>query len=262
MANTDKQAVTSKRDQMLERLKGRYPDREFADDEAVYGQIYDDYDDYDNQISGYQDREKSFTDMFTSDPRSAHFINNWRKGDDPVVGLIRQFGTDIVDAVNDPERQEEIAAANKEFVERVAKEKELDDQYVQNLGESLEELQRFRDEKGYSDDEIDDAMEFLIGIVRDGVMGKFSPESIEMAMKAINHDADVETAGYEAEVRGKNAKIEEKLRRRGGGDGTSALDGKNGAGGGRSMPNLGALDQFGENNQNIWERGGEKRIKN
>lgn len=261
MANTDKQAVTSKRDQMLDRLKTRYPDREFADDEAVYGQIYDDYDDYDSQVQGYQDREKAFTDMFTSDPRSAHFINNWRKGEDPVVGLVRQFGTDIVDAVNDPERQEEIAAANKEFVARVAKEKALDDEYVDNLGTSLQELERMRDEEGYSDDELDDAMEFLIGIVRDGVMGKFTPDSIKMALKAINHDADVETAGYEAEVRGKNARIEERLRKRGQGDGTSALDGRNGSGG-SPMPSLGALDQFGENNQTIWERGGEKRTKN
>ena len=43
----------SRRDQLGERLKKRYPDREFADDEALFGQVNDDYDDYDNQIGQY-----------------------------------------------------------------------------------------------------------------------------------------------------------------------------------------------------------------
>ena len=34
-----------------------------------------------------------------------------------------------------------------------------------------------------------------------------------MAIKAIRHDSDVEAAGHEGEVKGRNSKIEEKLRR-------------------------------------------------
>ena len=34
----------SKRDMMAERLGKRYPDKKFEDDEQMYGQIYDDYD--------------------------------------------------------------------------------------------------------------------------------------------------------------------------------------------------------------------------
>ena len=50
-------------------------------------------------------------------------------------------------------------------------------------------------------------------------------------MKAIKHDADVETAGYEGEVRGKNGKIEEKLRKEKAGDGLPQMGGKNGGSG-------------------------------
>lgn len=260
MAKVDNQEVKSKRQSMTERLQSRYPDMDFSDDEAVFGRISDDYDEYDKNISGYQEREKAFEDMFNADPRSASFLMSWRDGGDPVVELVRQFGTDVKDAVDDPERQEQMAEANKEFVQRVAKEKELTDIYQQNIAESLATIDKMKEENGLSDEQLDAAMIFLIGIITDGVMGKFTPETIDMAMKAINHDQDVALAEQEAEVRGKNAAVEAKLRKGKQGDGMPSLGGKN-IGGGRQVqrPSLGALDNFGDNNKTIWERGNEKR---
>ncbi len=260
MAEAENQKVKSKRDLVKERLLSRYPDANFDDDEAVSGLILDDYDKYDSDIAGYQEREQSFADMFSRDPRSASFLTSWRNGGDPVTELVRQFGTDIKDAIDDPERQEEIAAANKDFVERVAKEKELDETYNKNLAESLESISTLQQQNGLTDDQVDEAMSFILTIVKDAVMGKFTPETIDMAMKAINHDADVAMADHAGEVRGKNGKVEEKLRQRKQGDGMPNLDGKNGNGGQqRQRKSLGALDRLGDNNKNIWERGGEKR---
>jgi hypothetical protein len=45
-------------------LKAKYPDREFADDEALFGQINDDYDGYDKELSGYKEREKALSGYF------------------------------------------------------------------------------------------------------------------------------------------------------------------------------------------------------
>lgn len=258
--NANNQDVKSKRDAMRERLSSRYPDLNMDDDEAVAGRINDDYDDYDRQIGEYKDREQSFVDMFNSDPRSAHFISNWRNGADPVVELVRQFGTDIKEAIDDPERLEQIAEANKEYVDRVAKNKELEDQYQTNLQASLEALDKFQADNGLSDDDVDKAMEFLQGVISDGIMGKFSRESMDMALKAIKHDEDVAVASEDAEVKGRNAKIDEKLRKRNAGDGTAALNGKNGRGSKPAGPDLGALNRFAEGDD-IFSRGGEKRIK-
>ena len=243
----------------MDRLRGRNPEKDFTDDEAIFGQISDDYDDYDKQLSGYQEREKAFSDMFTSDPRSARFVTDWRQGQDPVVGLVRLFGTDIKEAIDDPAKLEEIAAANKEYVERVAKSKELEDQYETNLNASLKAIDEMQSEMGLSDAQIDDAMSLLVQIANDAVVGKFSPEHVKMAMKAITHDADVTAATQEGVVQGKNTRIEEKLRKPKQGDGTTALDGANG--GTRpavARPNIGALGNFGDG-KTIWERGGEKR---
>lgn len=262
MQEADKQEVKTKRESMSERLAAKYPDMDFADDEVMFGRISDDYDDYDNQLNGYKEREQKLTDMFSSDPRSAHFLTNWSKGSDPVVELVKQFGTDIKDAIDDPERLEQIAAANKEFVDRVAQEKELENEYQANMQESLKAIEDYQQQNGLSDDQVDEVMSFIIGIVGDAVMGKFSPETIDMARKALHHDEDVAAADYEGEVRGKNAKIEEKLRQQNKGDGVSALNGKNSGSGYRApQPSLGALDNYGDGNMDIWERGGEKRVK-
>lgn len=249
----------SNRDRYTERLKAKYPDREFADDEALFGQINDDYDGYDKELEEYKGREKALSDLFASNPRSAAFLTAWRNGEDPIVVLVRQFGDDFKAALEDPDKQEALAAANKEYAERITKESEYDEQYQKNITETLSTIEKVQQEDGLSDDDIDKAMDLLIGIMKDGLLGKFSPESIRMALKALNHDTDVEQADREGEVRGRNTKIEEKLRRGGRNDGTADLAGKNGGGGGANrMPDLGAIDK-GYGTQNIWERGGEKR---
>lgn len=228
MEDTVRQTVKSKRDTMVERVKGRHPDKDFADEEALFAQINDDYDGYDKELSGYRQREKTFSDMFTADPRSAAFLTNWRKGGDPVVELVRQFGTDIKDALDDPERQEAIAAANKEFIKRVSREKGLEEEYAKNLEQSLKDIEAYQHAHGMSDGQVDALMESVMTIVKDGVMGRFSPATLEMVQKAVSHDADVDMAGAEGEIRGRNAKIEERLRSEGRGDGTARLGGNSG----------------------------------
>ena len=65
--------VKSNRERYTERLKAKYPDREFADDEALFGQINDDYDGYDKELSGYKEREKSTVRPVCKQPAKCRF---------------------------------------------------------------------------------------------------------------------------------------------------------------------------------------------
>lgn len=244
-----------------ERVRRKHADKEFADEEAIHGQIADDYDDYDKRIAEFEERENTLANMFTSDPRSAAFLMNWRDGDDPAVSLIRQYGNDILEAVNDPERLEAIAAANKEYVERVAENEALEKQYKENFAKSLEQIDAYQSERGWSDEQVDQIMEKLGAILSDGLLGKISMETIDMINKAISHDEDVASAAHEGEVRGRNAKISEKLRKRNASDGTAALDGKSAPARSVEAPSMGALDRYNDGLDDIWSRGGEKRRK-
>ena len=227
----DNNEVKSRRDNQLERLRKKHPEKKFEDDEEIYGQISDDYDQYEQELEGYRGREKSLSDMFAADPRSAQFLTDMHNGNDPVLGLVRNFGVEIKDVLDDPEMQDKIAEANKEFVERVANSKKLDDEYEKNMDATLETLRQFQSERGMSDEQIDQVVNFLLGIVKDGVMGKFSTETLDMACKALNYEADVAAASEEGEVAGRNSKVVETLRKSKKGDGTAPIGGKNGQGG-------------------------------
>lgn len=218
----------SKRDMFGERLKKKYPDREYADDEVLFSQINDDYDDYENQLEQYKEREGRLNDLFTKDPRSAQFITDMASGTDPWLAVIERLGVDgVTDLINNPEKQAEYAEANKKYVERLAKEKSLEEEFQKNLADSMDMLEQIQKEKQLSDETVDAAMDVVMRIANEAIVGKFTAETINLALNAVSHDADVENARVEGEVAGRNSKIEEKLRKPKEGDGVPSLDGSN-----------------------------------
>lgn len=219
--------VKSRRAALTERLQGKYPDADFSDEEVLFGRISDDYDDYDKKIAEYDEEDKKLSDMMAADPRSASFLMAWRDGEHPMTAFVRRFGKEgLEELLENEEKMDEFAKANEEYLERVANEKKLEEEYERNISESLATVDSMQEEGGYSEDEMNAALDFLLGIIRDGIVGKFSRESLEMAMKAMNHDSDVTEAAAEAEVRGRNARIEEKLRKPKT-DGTANIAGSN-----------------------------------
>lgn len=226
----DEEQAPSGRDRHIARMKERYPDLDYEDEEAVWSQIGSDYDDYENQLSGYRENSKKLTDLFDKDPRSAKLVAEMARGNDPVLGLFRYYGPEIRDILDDPDMQEELAQANKDYVERVAKEKEFEETYRGNLDGTIDNVEAVQQETGMSDDEADAVMEYLTGIVADGILGKFSKETIMLARKALNYDSAVADAEEAGMVAGRNQKIREKLRAPEQGDGTIPMDGGGGAG--------------------------------
>lgn len=217
------------RKKITDRLRKRNPDSAYETDDDLLAGIDGEFDTMDSDYADLNNNVTAITDMFNSDPRSAAFLVDWKKGEDPVVGLIRRFGTDMVERLEDPDIAEQIAEANKQYLERIQQSKELDEQYSKNLEQTMADIDKLQSEEGISDDEIDEVWEFLKGIVEDGIVGKFSIDTIRMAMKAINHDNDVSMANREGEVRGRNQKITEKLRTREKGDGLGNIEGANGS---------------------------------
>lgn len=220
----------SKKDLFGERLKKKYPDREYADDDALFGQINDDYDEYDNQLGQYKERESRLTDLFSKDPRSAQFITDMAKGNDPWLAVIERLGIDgVTDLLNDPSKQEAYAEANRKYVERLAKSKELDAEFDKNFPETLKLVEQIQNERGIDDATMDAAGELIQKIFNEALVGKYSAETINMAINAITRDADIQNARDEGVVAGKNAKIDEKLRKPAAGDGQPNLAGSNNA---------------------------------
>ncbi|MBE6300183.1 MAG: hypothetical protein E7083_07655 [Bacteroidales bacterium] len=217
--------VVNNKDRYTERLKKRYPDRNFDDDEALFEQANNDYDNYDTELEGYRTNEKALSELFVSDPKSAAFVTRWSKGADPVAVLIELYGDDFRDALEDPQKLKSITEANKKFAEKVAKEKEYEEVHNKNIEETKKNIDIVKKQEGLDDEDIDKVMEFLIGVMTDGILGKFSIETITMGLKAINHDEDVAMADREGEVRGRNEKIIDKIKKTAPSDGITNLSG-------------------------------------
>lgn len=267
MAETE--IIRSNRDKVAARLREKHPGAEYADDEALWGQVSDDYDGYDGELAELRGREKELSDLYLRDPRSASFLMKWREGGDPAVELVRMYGDNFVEEMRDPDKAEEFAAAAKEYMDRVASERDFEEQYERNVSDTVALLDEMRDKDGRTEEELDRAMEFLAGVMRDGVVGKFTRETLEMGLRAVNHADDVAAARRDGEaagraegmaagtVKGRNERIEMNRR---GGDGVPVLGG--GPGGGRQAPapgDYGALGRGGSST--IWERGGERRTR-
>lgn len=222
MKNAGNKQVMSRKDKMLERMRAKHPESNFEDEEILYGQISDDLDELDGELSTLREREKSFVDMFTENPRSAEFLMAWKNGGDPMIELVRAYGTEgLKEMIDDPAKLDEVAEANKKYLERVAKSNALEEEYKANLAKSMEDIATIDGD----DAKIDEAVEWLMRIGRDASMGIVNPKDVKVAMKALAYDADVETAAIEGEVRGRNAKIDEKLRKVSSGDGIARLGG-------------------------------------
>lgn len=228
MAEPNNQEVKSRRDMAVERLRERYPDKEFNDDEAIFGQISDDYDELDGQLNSYKEREQGMVDMMTKDPRMANFLAAWHQGENPLVAMMRMYGPELKDALDDPELQDKLAEAQTEYLDRLAESKELNQQFDDNVASSIAERDAFQQEKGLSDEQMDEIHDRLEQKARDIIVGKFTRDMYEDEYMAMNHDSDVAAAADEAEVRGRNAKINETLRKRGEGDGVAPLGGSAG----------------------------------
>lgn len=224
----ENQPKKSRKESVQNRMKKKYPDRNFEDEEELFGQIDDDFAANEEEIGKYRQREESLTNVLSGNPMAAQFVTALAKGESPWAGVIEHIGIDgWTELINDPSKQEELAEANRKYVERVAKEKKLEEEYKANFAESMKMLEQMQQERGLSDENIDAAMDLIMKMVGEAILGKFTPETVDMALKALNHDADAEAARTEGEVAGRNAKIEERVRKPQAGDGLPAMAGSN-----------------------------------
>ena len=181
-----------------------------------------------NKLSGYEERERKLTDMLANDPHSAQFITDMAQGKDPWTSLINRIGIDgVKEMLDDPAKMDEYSANNKEYIDRMAKQKGLEEEWEKNMKSTLTMLEQKQQELGLSNEQLDAAADWIKEVTNDAVIGIIKPETLEMALKAINHDADIAAASAEGEIRGKNAKAEATLRKPKRGDGTPTLAGAN-----------------------------------
>lgn len=264
MEDTEKQEVKSRKQQLMERMKTKRPDLNFDDEDSFYGSISDDYDAYDGELKGYKENEEKLLGAFNKDPRIASMFLAMTKGENPLLYLIDHFGQDeIRTALDDPDMKDKIVERQNAYLERQAKNSKLEEEAKINITVSLDALDEAKTELGCSDEEADKAFEMFAQIQEDAIVDKVTKETWMMLLKGLKHDMDVENAAHEAEIRGRNAKIDKEKKKSTVPDGLPPQLGGQGALNDKSnkMPAIeGALSKYADDDSDdIWKRG--KKMK-
>lgn len=204
---------------------------DYDDDEALFGRIESRMKSDREALDKSRKYEQDLSDMLSGDGRSAAFLQSMASGENPVIALVRQYGTAILDAASDPEMMEQLAKASDEWLEKQANDELFVKDSKKKWTESLEALDEVQDSKGWSDAQVEQALADLLDLADNASRGDISADVIEMLIKARGYDEAVLSASREGEVKGRNAKISEKLKKQDGTDGVSHF-----GGGGKTAP--------------------------
>ena len=218
-ATEEQQApVTSSRQAFVDRIKSRHPDLDENDEEGFYNAVNADYDEDDEgreQLKRYQEDEGRLREIFDSDARMANLFLGMARGENPLDYLIDNFGQDFLDAINDPENEEareRIAQKQQEWLKRQGESKELERQASENLDKALDAFDAVAEEIGADDAAKEEAFNNYVKFQEKAIVNDVDEDMWRLFFKGVNYDTDVEQAGIEGEVRGRNSRIRERLR--------------------------------------------------
>ena len=217
----------SKRDAFL---SGRYPDRQFANDDEIFDQVGQDFEALENEKNTLAQREQDFSNFLSADPRNSGLFMRIKRGEDPILWLVRQYGPDIAERAEDPEFQKQLEDARKDYLQQLKESEKLNKEYDDNIEATGANIDAFAAEAG--DEAKDAVMNALSGIVHDYICGKVTPETLKMVANGLNYETDIANASKDGEIRGRNSKIDEKLKKGAKGDGTVPLGGTDATAGG------------------------------
>lgn len=207
---TENQPVKSKKEMFLERLKTAKPDLNYDDEEELYGTANDYIGSQEEYKIKREETDKNISDRFNSDPRFAKFfLGSIQPGSNPLQELLRVYGEDIRQYLDDPDNSDELSKAQQEYMEKIAKGKELEETYTKNLDASLARLDEYQASKGLKDEQVDEVINALVADAENIMMGIFTPELIEGKLKSMNYDQDVAVAKETGMIDGANKKIDE-----------------------------------------------------
>jgi len=210
--------VTSSRQAFVERIKSRHPDLDDSDEEGFYSAVNADYDEDDEgreELKRYREDDERLRDIFNSDTRMANIFLGMARGENVLEYLIDNFGQDFLDAINDPENEEareRIAEKQKQWLERQAQSRELEQQASDNLDKALDSFDAVAQELGADENVKEEAFRKFTEFQQRAIVNDIDEDMWRIFFQGVTHDADVEQANAEGEVRGRNSKISERLR--------------------------------------------------
>lgn len=210
----------------LERLRKRYPDRDFADEPSAKDEFYADYDRTIGEYDTLKGENVRILETLQENPEFAELFASIRDGMPLRVALARVIDFDAVRPQAGEPDYEDFNRSREEYKTRQREMTERRKRIEENQAKSKVEIEEFFHSVGADDEEQTSFADFLQGIFDDVFEGKMGKTALKKLWQAYKYVEDVESARQAGEVAGRNAKIEAKRER------SKATDGLPDAGGG------------------------------
>ena len=219
MEGNEYQGVAGLRDELTNRMRTRYPDRNFDSQNGETGQtsleqsIIDALTEDAASIERYkelEDKTNALASLFNTSEKAATFLNVLAETGDPAAAIYKSYGKEAHDAFVNGDASELITSIEEEDAKRRAEDQSAFEEKEKNMNDSIARMEEWGKSKGLSEQEQVDTFMRLYNMLCDAAIGIYSEELFEMAYKSSRYDADVETARREGEVAGRNAKIRER----------------------------------------------------
>ena len=216
----DTKEVTRPWDSIKERYSSKNPDKDYSGenaDDALVADILSELEEYDARLADFEENKKQsqqMVDLFNRDPRSSKYMLALASGEgNPIDYLLDIYGPDLLDALQSEEGRAKLVESENKWLEKKSSEESTMQARMDNYEKSINDLVAFASEKGLSDEQAKEIFEKVNQIGFDAIEGIYTKESFEMAYNALNYATDVEQARKEGERDGRNARIEEKLKK-------------------------------------------------
>lgn len=214
----------------LERLRKRYPDRDFADEATAKDEFYADYDRSMGEYDALKGENARILETLQENPEFAEVFASIRDGMPLRVALARVVDFDAAPPQEGDPDYEDFNRSREEYKARRREMAERRRRIAENQERSKVEIEDFFRSVGADDEEQTGFADFLQGIFDDVFDGKMGKAALRKLWQAYKYEEDVEAAGKAGEAAGRNARIEARREK------ARATDGLPDAGSGISSP--------------------------
>lgn len=206
------EAPATKRSKFIDRMRSRKPDVDYDDEEGRYGAFLDYDDEREGRIGRLEESDMRMRDMLKRDPKFAQMMLDVSNGDEAPIAFARHFGEFMGLDLQDPEVAEQVAAENKQRIERIAKEEEENKRFEEtrekNLSTSGEVISKFLEEKGIDDGKAKEMLDLYVQIANEGISGEVTEETLNILFHGMSYDEDLRKARENGLTEGRNERID------------------------------------------------------
>lgn len=198
----------SQKDLFYERHKKDYPDDDEADEELFWKRHNERTKEYDKLKKSDDD----FRKVISEHPQFGGMFLDAADGKDFFESLLGRFSKeDILAAYDDPEKAKSLSESYTNYMKGQEESKKLREEGENNIKETISRFSKYCEKNDIGEEEMAAMWQQMNDFYTDGLKGKYSDKLFDMMRKAATHDADVENARQEGELKGHNAKVQATL---------------------------------------------------